>query len=71
MESFLRKALSIGPSGNCVHRGPESYREGDLEYRNECVGTIEEFRQIERIYKNGVEVYVAYFNGGRINIIKE
>lgn len=66
--NFLRKALRQGPTGKCVDRGPESYTEGELEYRNECVGTIENFQQIERILKNGEEIYVAYFNGGRINV---
>ncbi|WKZ23921.1 MAG: DUF5680 domain-containing protein [Candidatus Dojkabacteria bacterium] len=65
--SFLRAALAQGPSGNCVHRGPESYREADLEYTNECIGDITEFRQIERIVSKGKEVYIAYFNGGIIN----
>ena len=66
-ESFLRKALAQGPTGNCVHRGPESFVEGDLEYRNGCVGTLDEFRQTERIYKAGKEIYVGYFYGGRVN----
>lgn len=70
-ETFLRKALSVGPTGNCVHRGPESYVEGELEYKNECTGTIDEFMQIERIFKAGKEAYVAYFYGGRINTNKQ
>ena len=47
---FLRKALKEGPNGNCVHRGPDTYTEGDLKYTNTYTGTIEEFVQIEREY---------------------
>lgn len=65
--SFLRASLAQGPSGSCVHRGPESFRNGDLEYTNECVGDITEFRQAERILHKNREVYLAYFYGGIIN----
>lgn len=68
---FLRRALKEGPSGICVHRGPEKYTEGDLTYKNSCVGSIEEFTQTEKIYLNDQEVYTANFIGGRINTQKE
>jgi len=68
---FLRKALKKGPSGTCVHRGPEKYAEGNLTYKNSCKGSIEEFTQTEKIYLNEREVYTAFFIGGRTNIQKE
>jgi len=68
--SFLRKALKEDPNGSCVHRGPEKFIEGNLTYTNDCKGNIEEFVQMERIFVNDVEVYIAHFVGGRINIHK-
>ena len=68
--AFLRKALKEGPNGKCVHRGPESFKEENLEYTNECEGSIEEFVQIERIFLDNKEVYKAYFIGGRVNVQK-
>ena len=65
---FLRKALKVGPSGPCVHRGPELFVEKDTKYINSCIGTIEGFVQTERIYINDREVYTAYFIGGRVNV---
>ena len=67
---FLREALSKGPDGELVHRGPTEYTNGDFRYTNEIVGDIFEFRQVERIYLNDTEVYTAYFIGGRINVRK-
>lgn len=67
---FLRKALSHGPDGKLVHRGPAEYIEENLKYTNSIEGDIEEFRQIEKIYLDDKEVYVAYFIGGRINTQK-
>lgn len=66
--NFLRKALKEGPTGNCVHRGPEQYTEGNLTYKNSCTGSIEDFMQTEKIYIENREVYSAYFIGGLINI---
>ena len=68
---FLRKALSKGPDGVLVHRGPSEYIDGNLMYTNSIEGDIEEFRQVERIYMDDKEVYVAYFVGGRVNVQKE
>ncbi len=67
---FLRKALKEGPNGTCVHRGPELFVEGDLKYTNSCIGNIEEFVQVERIFLKDIEVYLAHFVGGRINVRK-
>lgn len=65
---FLRRALKVGPSGTCVHRGPESFIEGELKYTNSCIGDIEEFTQTERIFVKDREVYTAHFIGGRVNV---
>lgn len=65
---FLRKALKEGPNGNCVHRGPVVFVEGDLKYTNNCTGTIEEFVQVEKIFIKDKEVYLAHFIGGLINV---
>ncbi len=67
---FLRKALTKGPDGELVHRGPKEYIEGNLKYTNSIEGDIEEFRQVEKIYMDDKEVYVAYFVGGRVNVQK-
>ncbi|HRX43888.1 hypothetical protein GX618_02205 [Candidatus Dojkabacteria bacterium] len=67
---FLRKALSKGPDGELVHRGPSEYVQGELKYTNSIEGDIEEFRQVEKIFMNEREVYIAYFVGGRVNIRK-
>ena len=69
--NFLRLALKQGPTGKCVHRGPEVFVENNLKYTNECTGNIEEFNQVERIHLNNSQVYVAHFIGGRINTQKE
>lgn len=65
---FLRNALKVGPTGSCVHRGPECFVEGKLTYTNTCVGNVEEFVQTERIYIEDKEVYLAYFIGGKVNV---
>lgn len=66
--AFLRKALKEGPTGNCVHRGPQKFTEANLTYTNNCKGNIEEFVQTEKIFLDNKEVYLAYFIGGRINV---
>ena len=65
---FLRQALKEGPSGACVHRGPEKFTKDSLIYTNTCTGTLEEFSQIEKIFINNKEVYRAYFIGGNVNV---
>ncbi len=67
---FLRRSLAKGSDGKLVHRGPSEYIEGNLKYTNNIEGDIEEFRQIEKIFQDGTEVYVSYFNGGRVNVQK-
>lgn len=67
MYEFLREALSKGPHGELVHRGPSEYVGGNVKYTNSIEGNITEFRQTERMYLNDKEVYVAYFIGGRVN----
>lgn len=69
--TFLRSALAKGTDKELVHRGPTEYTEGKLTYTNSIEGDIEDFRQVEKIYMDGKEVYVAYFFGGRINTQKE
>ena len=68
---FLRTALKEGQTGDCVHRGPETFEEGDLRYTNSCNGDIEEFVQVEKIFLKGEEVYLAHFIGGRVNVQTE
>ncbi len=71
MYGFLREALTKGPdTGVTVHRGPKQYEKGELLYTNESTGTIENFELIERIFKNGKEVYSATFLGGLVNVQK-
>ena len=63
--------MSLGPNGNCVHRGPIEYVEGQLRYSNGCIGDIFEFHQVEQIFLNSKRVYNAHFIGGLINVQKE
>ncbi len=65
---FLKEAISKGPDGNLVHRGPAEYSSRNLKYTNEIIGDISEFRQVERIFLDNNEVYTAYFLGGRVNV---
>ncbi len=65
---FLKQALQQGTTGNCVHRGPGNFTQNILTYTNTCSGTIEEFQQIEKIFVEDREVYVAVFVGGSINV---
>lgn len=60
-----------GPDNNLVHRGPTEFIEGNLKYTNSIEGTIDEFKQTERIFIDNKEVYVAYFFEGRVNTQEE
>lgn len=68
---FLRKALIKGPNNSLVHRGPSEFTEDKFKYTNICEGTIDEFKQTEKIFIDDKEVYIAYFFGGRVNTQKE
>lgn len=68
--AFLKKALSNGPTGVAIHRGPENFSEGEFKYTNFCKGDIHEFYSEERIFLNNKEVYFAYFIGGDVNVKK-
>jgi hypothetical protein len=60
---FLRKALAE-VSEEDPFRGPESFKEGTLEYVNHSQGGLEGFTGTEKILYRGRAVYILSYNGG-------
>ncbi|MCA9349035.1 hypothetical protein KC878_02705 [Candidatus Saccharibacteria bacterium] len=65
--NFLRKSLQQAPV-NGFSRGPASYRDGSLEYRNQATGSLESFKGREVILSNDTQVYWAEYMGGLVDI---
>jgi hypothetical protein len=63
--AFLQKAMGRVAEDR-PFRGPDSFLEGDFEYRDESRGTAERFTGVERIFHRGREVYRLDYHGGRI-----
>lgn len=63
---FLQKALRADPESN-PYRGPKSFKEGDLEYRNTWTGEVDNFSGEETIYRNGKQIYWAKYLGGLVD----
>src|SRR5437867_3465931 len=57
---FLRHALKEVPEDR-PYRGPASYREDDLEYRNQVGGDLANFGGEEVILERGAEIYRARY----------
>jgi hypothetical protein len=63
---FLRHALMRVPSDK-PYRGPDSYIDGALEYRNRVNGELGNFDGVETILQNGNEIYRARYFGGLVD----
>lgn len=61
--AFLRKALSQ-VSSDRPFRGPNSYEEGDFEYKNSSAGDMKWFKGTEVILYQGETVYRLVYVGG-------
>jgi len=62
---FLRKCMRMVKE-NRPFRGPEMYKEGDFQYVDESLGSIECFVGIEKIFCKAKEVYRLDYHGGLI-----
>ena len=62
---FLKKALRQVKE-NQPYRGPENYKEKDLEYANQVTGTINAFIGTEKIKYKRKEIYKLDYHGGLI-----
>ncbi|WP_315727492.1 MULTISPECIES: DUF5680 domain-containing protein [unclassified Bradyrhizobium] len=63
--TFLRKALLAGHVDR-PYRGPETFADGALIYRNSVEGTLVCFHGIEQISRDGATQYELRYNGGLI-----
>ena len=63
---LLRSALDNTDPSFPV-RGPKTFNKGNMTYTNHWNGTLEQFDGIERILKNGKEIYNATYFGGVVN----
>ncbi|MCL4378975.1 MAG: DUF5680 domain-containing protein [Candidatus Marsarchaeota archaeon] len=63
---FLQRALRADPESN-PYRGPKSFKEGELEYRNSWTGEVESFSGEEGIYRAGKRIYWAKYLGGFVD----
>ena len=62
---FLKESLKLVPS-EAPYRGPETYQEGDFEYRCAWKGVLEYFTGREEIWWKGEEIFALDFHGGEI-----
>ena len=67
---FLQKALLQGDEKFPV-RGPASFMEGDLHYKNNISGDLDSFSGTEAIVRQGDGVYEAFFAGGLVDQRRE
>ena len=69
MDNALRPALmQVGIDNSVLPlRGPCEFINGEYRYSFEQSGTMENFRGLERIYKNNVLIYELHCSGGIIN----
>ena len=63
---FLREALRYPPKDK-PFRGPNKYKKGNLEYRNELQGDADNYHGKELILENGKQVYWAEYLGGLVD----
>ena len=61
----LTNALLRGPE-EAPFRGPEVYREGELEYRCHADGDVDWYQGYEEICLKGVRIYECFYHGGVI-----
>ena len=62
---FLKSALLRVPE-NAPYRGPDVYREGDMEYRCQADGNIDWFQGYEEIRLHDVRIYECFYHGSLI-----
>ena len=48
------------------YRGPDAFNDGELAYRDESEGDLEQFTGIERILRAGREIYRLSYHGGKV-----
>ena len=61
---FLKSALRACPNETPWRRGPDTFKEGELEFIDDCTGDMSEFKGRETITLNGKEVYYMDYWGG-------
>ena len=64
--NFLRRALQFPPD-DLPLRGPNTYKENNLEYRNDVKGDLSSYNGREVILENGNEIYLANYTGGMVD----
>jgi hypothetical protein len=64
--SFLQDALAL-PDPEMPIRGPRQLEANGMKYEFEARGDIEKFEGVEKILKDGNEVYNASFIGGLVD----
>lgn len=62
---FLREALKK-ITKNSPFRGPNNFKQGNLEYINRVEGTLKNFKGEEKIFYNNKLVYILTYHGGVI-----
>ena len=62
---FLKKTLQKVNKDN-PFRGPEYFKEGDIEYSNKTEGNIKKFIGVETISYKGKKIYHLHYHGGTI-----
>lgn len=63
---FLRKALQYPPADR-PFRGPDSYKQSNLEYQNSLDGDADGYAGKEVILEDGKEIYWAKYLGGLVD----
>jgi hypothetical protein len=63
---FLRLALREPTEAN-PFRGPDNFKQGNLEYRNTSKGDFATYSGEEFIYENGQQIYWATYLGGLVD----
>jgi hypothetical protein len=63
---FLREALQYPPEDR-PFRGPDSYKKGNLEYKNSLEGEANNYSGKEVILENEKEIYWAKYMGGLVD----
>lgn len=67
--NILMDALKLIPEDK-PYRGPIKYNSGNLSYKNNFTGEIDNFFGEESIAENGKEIYRAKYMGGFVDIKK-
>jgi len=62
---FLQKAMKLIDEERPL-RGPQSFKEGNLEYLDNNEGDINSFNGVEKIFYCGKLVYRLYYHGGLV-----